>query len=196
MLALLFLMSNCYFVIAQKVNLSNFFLIPDNKQVLIYWTIDSGPTCNGITIWRSTDSLSYQEVGNIAGICGSSSSAIPYNFTDKNPIINKTNYYKIRLGNNQFSEIKFVILKYIEPGKIIIKPNPASENFNIEFNNDNNGSYTLTFVNSVGKIVFEKNDIRESVFTLNTAEFESGTYFLILTGSEGRAIKNSLVIVK
>jgi hypothetical protein len=60
---------------AQHVNLSNFYLIPNNKEVLMYWTIDSGPTCNGITVWHPTDSLNYKEIGNIVGICGSSSSS-------------------------------------------------------------------------------------------------------------------------
>lgn len=193
---LIFLIWNSYFGIAQKVNLSNFFLIPDNKQVLLYWTIESGPTCNGMTVWRSTDSLNYEEVGSIPGICGSSSSATPYNFTDKSPVLNKANYYKIRLGYSQFSEVKYLRLKYIEPGKIIVKPNPAKENIVIEFNNDNNEGYRLTLYNSNGTSVFNKESMTESSFTLATAAFDAGTYFIILENSGGRILKEKLIIVK
>lgn len=193
---LIFILSNHFLIVAQKVNLSNFFLIPDNKQVLLYWTIDSGPTCNGTTVWRSIDSLNYEEVGSIPGICGSSSSATPYNFTDKNPVLNKTNYYKIRLGYSQFSEIKFLRLEYIEPGKITLKPNPTKENCTIEFNNDNNKNYRLTLINSVGMSVFSKEGISDRSFTLNTRLFDSGNYFIILEDSDGSILKEKLVIAK
>ena len=195
-LVLLLLIGNCYVGIAQKVNLSNFFLIPNNKDVLLYWTIDSGPTCNGITVWRSSDSINYIEIGSIGGICGSSSSAIPYNFTDGNPILNQTNYYKIRLGYTQFSDVKTVHIKYTEPGKLIIKPNPSSDNVIIEFNNENSIKYELTITNSVGNRVYVKGDISGNKVDLNTTGWGEGTYFVTLIEAGGKIFKEKLIISK
>ncbi len=78
----------------------NFSLFENNGKVYLNWSIVSGSTCNGIQIYRSTDSVMFTQVGNIPGICGSSSSAISYNFIDDNPVKNKVNYYRLELGNN------------------------------------------------------------------------------------------------
>lgn len=190
------LIGYCFLGFSQKVNLANFYVIQDNKQVLLYWTIDSGPTCNGIAVMHSTDSVNFEEVGNIAGVCGSTSSSIPYNFKHDNPIVNKTNYYKIRLGFSQFSEIKLVTLNYIEHGKIKIKPNPANENVSIEFNNDKNEFYSITLINSAGLKVFEKEKFRENNITINTSDFQTGNYYIVLMDSDGRTIKEKLLIAK
>lgn len=196
LLVLLLLIGNCYDGSAQKVNLSNFFLIPNNKQVLLYWTIDSGPTCNGISVWRSTDSINYSEIGNIGGICGSSSSAIPYNFTDDSPTLNQTNYYKIRLGYSQFSEVKTVNIKYITPGKLIIKPNPSSDNVAIEFNNETADKYELIITNSAGNRVYLKDNISGSTIELNTNGWGAGTYFVTLIEQGGNIFQEKLIITK
>lgn len=181
---------------AQKINLANFYLVQDNKEVLLSWTIDAGPTCNGITVWHSTDSVNYSEVDNIAGVCGSTSSSIPYNFKHESPIINKTNYYKLRLGYSQFSEVRFLHLEFIEPGKIIIKPNPSTDNVSLAFNNDKNETFSLTIINSAGLKVFESQGIKENTISINTSSFANGNYYIILMDSGGRIIKEKLLISK
>ncbi len=181
---------------AQKVNLANFYLFQNNKEVLLSWTIDAGPTCNGITVWHSIDSINYVEVGNIAGICGSTSSSIPYSFNHESPVINKTNYYKLRLGYSQFSEVRFLHLEFVEPGKIIIKPNPSTDNVSIAFNNDKNETFNLSIINSAGLKVFESQGIRESTVSINTSSFDNGNYYILLMDSGGRVIKEKLLISK
>ena len=131
---LLFFLGQCYFIFSQKVNLSGFIVFLNDKEALLHWNIDSGPTCKGIAILHSTDTINFEEIGSISGVCGNSSSGTPYNFTHNNPVLNKINYYKIRMGFSQFSEIKSLYISYIAPGQLIIKPNPANELFNIEFN--------------------------------------------------------------
>lgn len=190
------LTGNCFCGYAQHINLSNFFLIPNNKEVLLYWTIESGTTCNGITVWRSTDSISYSEIGNIGGICGSSSSATLYNFTDDNPTLNQTNYYKIRLGYSQYSEVKTVHIKYNEPGKLIVKPNPSSDNVIIEFNNESADKYELTITNSSGNSVYTKGDIFGEKIELITTGWGAGAYFVTLIESGGKIFKEKLIITK
>lgn len=190
------LIGNCYMGIAQKINLANFFLIQDNKEVLLYWTIESGPTCNGLAVLHSTDSINFEEIGNISGVCGSTSSSIPYNFKDSSPVLSKRNYYKIRLGFSQFSEIQSLDLGYVEQNKIIIKPNPASENVTIGFNNDKNQTYSITLLNSIGSTVFSKEGIKANNLIINTGVFETGNYFIILSDSDGKTIKEKLIIAK
>ena len=103
-LIFIFLIGNSYFDIAQKINYSNFFLFQDNKQITLHWSIDSGPTCNGITILRSLDTLNFEVIGNILGVCGNITSSQIYYFTDTNPISSNYNFYKLRLGYGQFTK--------------------------------------------------------------------------------------------
>lgn len=183
-------------VSAQHVNLSNFYLIPNDKEVLMYWTIDSGPTCNGITVWHSTDSLNYEEIGNIGGVCGSSSSATPYNFTHYSPVLNSTNYYKLRLGYAQFSEIKTITIKYTQPGKLYVYPNPTIDQTIIEFNNDHLDKYSVIISNNLGNVIYKAEGITEGRVQVNTTGWNSGTYFITVTDNGGRVLKEKLVITK
>lgn len=181
---------------AQHVNLSNFHLVPNSKEVLVYWTIDSGPTCNGITIWHSSDSINYEEIGNIGGVCGSSSSATPYNFTDKSPHLNSVNYYKLRLGYTQFSEVKAITIKYTEPGKLYVYPNPSINQTKIEFNNERNKQFSLTVTNNLGNVIYKKDDIIVSEILLNTSSWNNGSYYITLTDDTGNVLKEKLIITK
>lgn len=196
LIVLITLLGSFLTVKAQHVNLSNFYLIPNNKEVLLFWTIDSGPTCNGITIWHSTDSVNYEEIGNIGGVCGSSSSAIPYNFTDKSPLLNTVNYYKLRLGYAQFTEVKTVTIKYNEPGKLYVYPNPSIEQTIIEFNNDQMKQYSLIVTNNLGNVVYKKEDVFENQISLITSGWNSGTYYITLFDSAGNVLKEKLIISK
>ena len=80
--------------------LDNFTVFENNENVYLNWTIISGSTCNGIQIYRSTDNLSFTQIGSIARICGSSSQPRNYAFTDNNPEKNKFNCYRLELGGN------------------------------------------------------------------------------------------------
>ena len=102
----------------------NFTVFENNEKVYLNWTIISGSTCNGIQIYRSTDSISYFKIGSIAGICGSSSTATNCNFTDNNPEKNKFNCYRLELGGNGTSEILSVEIIDIESG-YQIRPSPV-----------------------------------------------------------------------
>ena len=67
-------------------------------KVYVSCVISSGSTCNGVDVLCSEDSTNFITVGQIGGVCGSSSEPIAYNFIDENPIRNKRIYYKLELG--------------------------------------------------------------------------------------------------
>lgn len=191
-----FLLSNVNSVYSQSISLSGFSALQKEKSILLLWNIESGPTCNGITIFHSSDMINFNEIGSIYGVCGNSSNSTPYDFTHSTPTLNKINYYKLKFGANQFSEIIFLLFDYVEPGNITIKPNPANDVFEIKFNNDKNKTYTLEIVDSKGQIVLTKNKITGASFALNAILFDAGTYTVILRDDEGRISKNKLCIIK
>lgn len=190
------LLSNFKSVYSQSITLSGFSAFQKEKTILLFWNIDSGPTCNGISIFHSTDSINFNEIGSISGVCGNSASSTPYSFTHSTPVLNNINYYKLRFGTSQFSEIISLLLNYVEPGNVVITPNPANGVFEIKFNNDKNQTYTLEIVDSIGRLVLTKNKITGTSYTLNANLFDSGTYSLNLRDDDGRISKNKLCIIK
>ena len=87
-------------------------------------------------------------------------------------------------------------MKYIEPNRIVIKPNPANDNVSIEFNNENNKIFALTLSDANGRKIFYQGGIKEANTTINTGSFEMGSYYLSLSDSEGNVIKEKLIISK
>ena len=191
-----FLVFNFTIIYSQSVNFSGLSIFQKDKSILLHWNIDSGPTCNGTSILHSTDMVIFNEIGNISGICGNSSSSTPYNFTHSTPVLNTINYYKIRFGISQFSEIIYLFYTYVEPGNVLIKPNPANDVFEIKFNNDKNQTYTLDIINSKGQLVLTKDKITGASYTLSSSLFETGTYSVILRDENDRISKNKLCIIK
>lgn len=179
---------------AQEVKISKFDLIQADKEVLLFWTIDSGSTCNAMTIMRSLDGLDYKEIGYIGGVCGNSSSPTPYNFTDENPLLNTVNFYKLQLGYGQFTEVKSIKVQYIESGKLFVYPNPTIVNTIIEFNNNNSRRYSVIITSSFGNVVFVKDEITESQILLNTFGWSTGAYYIILFDNSGSILKEKLII--
>lgn len=190
------LLSNFKSVYSQSISLSGFSAFQKEKSILLFWNIDSGPTCNGITIFHSTDIINFSEIGAISGVCGNSASSTPYNFTHSTPVLNKINYYKLRFGTSQFSEIIFLLLDYVELGNVLITPNPANDVFEIKFNNDKNQTYTLEIIDSIGRLVLSKTKITGTSYTLNSSLFDAGTYSLNLRDDNGKISKNKLCIIK
>lgn len=163
--------------------LDNYFIAENNGKVFLNWTIVSGSTCNGIQIYRSTDNISYTQIGSIAGICGSSSSPVNYNFTDENPVKNKTNCYRLELGGNGSSEILSVEIIDIANGGYQIRPNPFSIQTKIYFDNNRKQKSQLSIFNLTGKLVFATSS-NEDFFELNAIDFLSGIYFFSITTEE------------
>jgi hypothetical protein len=186
----------CFSFAQEEVNLVSFYLIQNKGEVILNWTIDSGATCNGINIFQSIDSINYTEIGKILGLCGSNNSAVSYDFTDKNPTLNQTNYYKLRLGLSQFSETKTIYLKYTPPGKLIIKPNPSLNKVLIEFNNEAAENYELIITNSSGNKVYVQNNIFSDTVELNTIGWSLGIYYITLFESGGKLLKDKMIVVK
>ena len=167
-------------VAQQNPILGHFSVFEGNGKVFMSWQIIAGSACNGIQIYRSTDSLHFIEIGDIPGICGNITTAQDYNFTDYEPEINKINYYRLQLGNNGFSEIIAVEIIRLEIGGYQIRPNPVSANAKIYFDNNKMTEHTFVLYNISGKIV-STITTKEDFFDLQASNLFSGLYFFSIT---------------
>lgn len=175
--------------------LDDFIALRDGNTVLLKWTISSGSTCNGIRIYRAEDTINYIQVGDIAGVCGSSTSPVPYSFTDLSPIPNKINYYRLELGTQGFS--KFVFIEFIVLGNegYLIRPQPVTDNAVIYFVNPNNAPYTFKVYNEMGQLVQKVENTKADSFSFNRAGLSSGTYSFTIENEDKIKAKGKIIVL-
>lgn len=182
---------------SQAVELDNFTINTDNKSVFIDWTLAGGSTCNGIKVYRSIgDTLNFVEIGDVSGVCGSSVAAVSYDYTDSSPIVNQAIFYRLKFGFSQLSEIKTVFIEYFGNKGILISPNPAVSSVLIEFENQNNSVLILKLFNSLGILVYQADDIKDSPFTLNVLPYANGKYIIQLDNGGEIKFKENIIIIR
>lgn len=71
-------------------------------------------------------------------------------------------------------------------------PNPTSGSFNIKLNNIENAS--ITIYNILGKSVYQKSGVKESLEIINNNRFETGVYLIKVTDNNQKVYYNKLII--
>ena len=185
-------------VIAQESSILGRFSITETEgSVFLFWTINQGSTCNGIRVFRSSDALNYEKIGEIVGVCGSSSEAISYSFTDKNPIKNSVNYYKLELGFSGESEVLSIEIIDIEDNGFQIRPNPIKNNGRIYFDNDRKEKYHLILYQINGKIAYETSSSND-YFDFDVSGLFPAVYFFTISEIASSLVKTkgTILVVK
>ena len=174
--------------------LDDFSILANNRKVYLNWIIKSGSTCNGIHIFRSANNSSFKEIGNIAGICGSVSSATPYNFVDQNPEKNTINFYRLELGNNGTSQTLSIEIIDIEKEGSQVRPNPVYNEAKIYFNNNTKVLNYLSVYNLSDKLIDELSS-KENFFEIDSTNYSNGIYFFKIINKEKIIISKGKFIV-
>jgi hypothetical protein len=149
-------------------------LLGNDNQVFLNWTMRAGNTCNGIRIFHSIDSLNFQNIGQINGICGSADESISYSFTDESPQLNQENFYFIEmgsLGNSKIAKItvydflnRNVIIQSGNEGNIqFVFDNPMQEEFQFQVW-DMQGKLQVIESNVASKIALQTENLNPGLF--------------------------------
>ena len=165
-------------------------------EVLIDCTIRGGFTCNGITIYRSTDGTDFQPIGGITGICGDENKSVSYQFRDSNPRINQISYYQIEPGGFEpTAPVSFYFQdKY---GKdILIFPQPVETSATVLIENDLRKEVSLWAVAASGHRIWLDQG-RKDIFEPTALAFlVPGVYILMVTDDETGGILFSNRFIK
>jgi len=167
-------------IFAQESILEKFSVTEFDNKVLLSWTVKSGNTCNGIRIYRSSDSLIYSEIGDIQGVCGSAEFSVHYSFTDNQPVKNSKNYYRLNLGGIEVFNSSGV--EVIDVGKLnyFLKSNPIVDKSDLHFNNSSNKSVQL-HIFAINGILLQKMTTLEEMFTIDAISLPNGLYYFQLS---------------
>lgn len=164
--------------------LENYEVYEVNGNTQLTATIKSGVTCLGINFLRSEDStLNFQTIGEIQGVCGSSTESIRYDYTDMNPPKNKTLYYKIQMGGLGYSNV--LSIRIIDSGEeaYLLTPNPCIDNCLIHFKNELRQSNRLRLFNKNG-IQLALLETSDNFFEIDVKELPAAVYFFTVENSE------------
>ena len=178
-------------MVSSQTILDDFALDLNQGKVLLAWTIKSGSVCNGIQIYRSTieDSLNFELIEDIQGVCGDLSSPVAYTFTDENPQQNQVNYYKLLLGGQEFSEVLGIEVLLIPSNSYLLKPHPIVSSSSLYFYNSNNNDVELKVFDDFGSVVY-KNQTNSNRFILDSSMISSGLYYFTLENKSNKSIIN------
>jgi hypothetical protein len=160
-------------------SVSAFLLQQVQNTVTMQFTINSGNTCNGIDILRSIDSIHYSVIGNISGVCGSTTDDVTYSFTDFNPVINFDNYYKLDLNVLGFTPVEKIHV-YNQEGGVVLFPNPSESSTGIFYPSTAGRTASIELFNSLGKRILIFENVKQNPFEFQTGHLNAGIYFLRL----------------
>lgn len=161
-------------------------------------TIEKGNTCQGIYIERSMDSVTFNEIGRIAGICGSADFDQNYQFTDNFPIPDKVIHYRVRFGSNgPVSRVVSIMYVAIKSDGYKLTPNPVTDNATLYFDNPDNYTYKFEVYDANGKAALTMNGIKADKVVFSAAALQPGTYsFRLSSTASKKGITGKFVVNK
>ncbi len=162
-----------------------------NGVVYLSATIASGNTCNGIDILKSADNYNFQHIGDISGICGSTSNSVQYEFIDSLPILNGINYYKLELGGQGYTTSIKIDVRSFSAEKVQIYPNPMQEIGVIRFSNPDNHVLQIEIYNSLGQVVLNGSSKSESLDVYSN-NWTQGMYWVRVYNLESKRLQSGV----
>lgn len=175
------------------IELNNFSGSAQADQVQLRWVISAGQTCNGTFIERSADRLAWEQIGEIPGVCGNSSAAVPYTFVDEFPFKNTINYYRLELGGQGYSPVIGIpYYDYMQKDYVII-PNPAYQNATFYFGTSATEKFRILIFSASGILVHQATGAGSS-YSFNVTGLVSGAYIFNITRSGFKDISGKLLV--
>jgi hypothetical protein len=175
--------------------IDNFNISKSGNQVLLSWRMLAGNTCNGISIFRATDTIHFSQIGLIPGICGSTIESVRYTHTDLSPVQNSINYYRLEFGGIGISEIISIDIIDLGPSGYQVRPNPVRDEAKIFFTNDEGFQHQLKLYSMNGIEVF-KASTNEEYFSIKSTFLEAGLYMFTISTSGAPPVLTGKLIVQ
>ncbi len=175
--------------------LNTFSATEANGKVYLNWVIASGNTCDGVRVFRSADGIQFDQIGEIAGICGSPYSAVSYEFWDTLPLLNRKSAYRLELGNLGFSSVEVLVVYDFSKQSYQLIPHPFAQGGTIAFENPSFEMARLRIFSLNGLIMWE-DEQNTSTFQIPDAYLKAGIYvFEIVSSGKNIRAKGKVLVV-
>lgn len=160
--------------------LRSFTAIRQPNGIFLKWVIKGGKQCDGTKVFRSDESLVFEEINHVEGICGDFTEDETYTYFDSEPIPNRYNHYKLEMGFQGLTDtIQVFFEDFGSDGFLLLTETNGS--YRILFSNDNNREATIQVLDLSGKLMFEDAGIGND-FTLQPNGWRAGIYVFRISG--------------
>jgi uncharacterized repeat protein (TIGR03803 family) len=155
-----------------------------NQAVLLSWKTAQEQNSDRFEIERSSGGTVFSTIGTVAA-AGNTNALTSYSFTDSHPL-DRINYYRLKQidSDAKFTYSKTILVNFNNSDKLIVSPNPASDQLNIQLPT---GRYftAISIFDASGKLVLQKNIVPLSTnCAVDIHSLFRGWYTLKLTGKE------------
>ncbi|MFN7119021.1 MAG: T9SS type A sorting domain-containing protein, partial [Saprospiraceae bacterium] len=154
------------------------------------------------SVQRSADGITWQEINQVEGAIHSTAIK-DYTDWDYAPF-QGINYYRLKQydidGNFSFSPIKVEIINQNQNFSAFLYPNPGADKFHLQIERTSDQKYHINILNQVG-IRMQAQIDEEGAFKgkmqylIDTQDFPSGYYQVLITSDNGNIIK-ALPLIK
>lgn len=146
----------------------------DDRKVDLSWQTVTESNNDYFTIERSTDAITWEEIGEVDG-AGNSTEILTYGFIDATPHFGAS-YYRIKQTDFN-GEFDYSIIKSVtsQNEALNLYPNPVIDFLQISSSIE--AFTTIRVVDSQGKCVHSSN-VKSSEYALDMSSFQSGVYFI------------------
>ena len=172
-----------------------FSLTIDDGRVLLNWVTRPGTTCDGVDVLRSTDSVNFELIHHIPGICGGPNDAFSYTYLDEHPIANHTNFYRIGFDRLGESTIRAIDVVTLDAAGFQIRPNPVTDVSRLYFANESREVCTLSLID-MGGIIHGEWQTSQDFFVVNGTNLLPQLYAFRIQNAEGQAIAKGRLLVQ
>lgn len=148
--------------------------------IVLKWVIKGGKQCNGTWVFRADESLVFEEINHVEGICGDFTEDETYTYFDPEPISNRYNYYKLEMGFQGLTDTIVVFFEDFGSDGYLLLTQPNG-NYRILFSNDNNREARLQLFDVSGKLMFEESGMSND-FILEPTGWRAGVYVFRISG--------------
>jgi len=154
-------------------------------RVQVDWTMQGGSTCDGSEVLRSTDGAEFVAIHRIDGICGDPILDVPFGYRDDAPPELSRIYYRISLGLDGYSSIKYVDFAQLTEGQQRFFPSPMGNTATLLLNVPGSANVDLLLFDAGGRQVWQKNGLVGRQHDLDLGFLNAGLY-LYVADVEGR----------
>lgn len=139
-----------------------------DASVTLQWKTATETNNSHFTVERSTNGLTFEEIGRVAGH-GNSTQEISYSLVDAEPV-NGTNYYRLKQTdyNGHYEYVGVVAVEVMKDRSgctLTVFPNPCQGMCTVNFSdcpNDNDGVITLQLIDAGGQVVNQQVPVRNA----------------------------------
>ncbi len=163
------------------VELIEFSGLSTEKNIELTWTTASEIENKLFSIQRSSDGISFDEIGTHKG-AGNSNNLIKYSYTDVNPY-QGLNYYRLTQVDydNTRENSKVIAVRFNLNNDPVIEKNPVTDILTVTIDSENNDEAIITIFNQYGKKVISASEnyaAGRNNFNVPVEHLSDGVYHL------------------